>query len=71
MVYTLGITYPFVRVYIGVSWDKWQVCSVNSNNVNCSASGLNANANQNGNVNANDDSSNCEVNEDGMSNCNE
>ena len=35
------------------------------------ASGLNANANSNGNVNANGDDWNCNVNNDGKSNCND
>ena len=40
-------------------------------NFNCNVAGLNANSNLNGNVNANDDSWNCEVNEDGTSECND
>ena len=40
-------------------------------NFNCSVAGLNANSNLNGSVNANDDSWNCNVDNDGNSNCEE
>ena len=46
-------------------------CEPGSNNSNCNVPGLNVNANVNGNVNANDDSWNCEVNNDGNSECEE